>query len=52
MFQKYLNIKLKKKYDDKNILRAVRNFLKNNKFKLSKKRRRKIKRNKTKKKKN
>ena len=50
-FQKYLNVKLKKKYDDKDILRAVRKFLKNNKLKISKKRKRKIRKNKTKKKK-
>lgn len=48
-FQKYLNVKLKKNYDNKNILRAVRKFLKNNKFKISKKRRKKNRKNKTKK---
>ena len=51
-FQKYLNIKLKKKYDDKDVLRAVRKFIKINKLKLSKKKKRKpTKKNKTRKKK-
>ena len=50
-FQKYLNVKLKKNYDNKDILTAIKKYLKDNKLKISKKRRRKSKKNKTKKRK-